>query len=109
MDKEVRRTLKRQWNGIAKLPRLVTTMLRITWACATSKEKGSRSTPQRRANGLEKVLLKIICMDNLGKMMVKGEGGLSKVGQGYVLLEKAAEAGSDEAKRLITAGVVALV
>jgi TPR repeat protein len=46
---------------------------------------------------------------NLGKMMIKVEGGPSKVGQGYVLLEKAAEAGSDEAKRLITAGVVALV
>ena len=45
---------------------------------------------------------------NLGKMMISGEGGGSMFGQGAALLEKAAEAGSDEAKRLI-AGAVALV
>ena len=44
----------------------------------------------------------------MGKMMVKGEGGPSLFGQGAVLLEKAAEAGSDEAKRFI-AGAVALI
>ena len=44
---------------------------------------------------------------NLGKMMIKGEGGPSIFIQGAALLEKAAEAGSDEAKRILT-GMVAL-